>query len=77
MNIKEAEILCQAGALETPIVKRHESGAGWMVALLGNHKLNPVLKTARGQVRIFKSLDAAVGVLFGIGFDEIRIIQSE
>ncbi|WP_305909427.1 hypothetical protein Q9L42_005535 [Methylomarinum sp. Ch1-1] len=73
MNIKEAEILCQAGALNTPIVKRHESGAGWTVTLAGKHQLNPLLETARGQVRVFKRLDAAVGVLFGIGFGEIHV----
>lgn len=75
VNIKEAEILCQAGALEIPIVKRHESGAGWTVTLAGVHSLNPLLETARGQVRMFKRLDAAAGVLFQIGFDEITIVR--
>lgn len=75
MNIKEAEILFQAGALNAPVIKQHESGEGWTVALHGKHKLNPMLETARGQVRVFKRLDAAVGVLFEVGFGEIKILR--
>ena len=66
MNIKEAEILQQAGALVTPVIKKHDQGNGWTVTLNGKHKLNPMLETARGQVRVFKRLDVAVGVLFEI-----------
>lgn len=73
MVIKEAELLFQAGALETPVIKQHGQGDGWTVTLAGKHKLNPVLETARGQVRVFKRLDAAVGVLFGMGFGEIHV----
>jgi len=29
----------------------------------------------RGQVRVFKRLNAAVGVLFEIGFKEVKIVQ--
>ena len=75
MNIKEAEILQQAGVLEMPVTKKQAQGGGWTVFLEGKHKLNPILETARGQVRVFKRLDAAVGVLFEIGFDEIKIIK--
>jgi len=75
VNIKEAEILHQAGVLVTPVIKKENSGAGWVIRLNGTHKLNPMLETARGQVRVFKRLDAAVGVLFGIEFDEIKIIR--
>ena len=75
MNIKEAELLFQAGALGVPVIKQHESGEGWVVTLNGKHKLNPMLETARGQVRVFKRLDAAVGVLFDVGFDEIKIVS--
>jgi hypothetical protein len=75
VNIKEAEILYQAGVLVTPIIKKNASGSGWTVTLDGTHKLNPMLETARGQVRVFKRLDAAVGVLFEIGFEEVKIIQ--
>lgn len=76
MNIKEAEILFQAGALDVPVIKQHESGEGWIVTLDGKHKLNPMLETARGQVRVFKRLDAAVGVLFEVGFCELTIKQT-
>ncbi len=75
MNIKEAEILFQAGVLATPVIRQHAQGDGWTVTLDGKHKLNPMMETARGRVRVFKRLDAAVGVLFEIGFEEIRITQ--
>ena len=45
------------------------------VTLDDKHKLNPTLETARGQVRVFKWLDATVGVLFEIGFKEVKIVQ--
>ena len=75
MVIKEAELLFQAGALETPIIKKHDPDNGWIVTLAGKHKLNPMLETARGQVRVFKRLDAAVGVLFETGFKEVKVVQ--
>jgi hypothetical protein len=75
VNLKEAELLCRAGAIETPVIKKHDQGEGWTVTLAGKHKLNHMLETARGQVRVFKRLDAAVGVLFEIGFSEIKIIR--
>jgi hypothetical protein len=75
VNIKEAELLFQAGALEAPVIRKHDQGEGWIVTLAGRHKLNPMLETARGQVRVFKRLDAAVGVLFEAGFSEARIVR--
>jgi hypothetical protein len=75
VNIKEAEILLQAGVLVTPVIKQHEQGDGWIVTLAGKHKLNPKLETARGHVRVFKRLDAAVGVLFELGFKEVKVVQ--
>lgn len=75
MNIKQAEILCQAGALDSPAIQRHVSADGWIVTLTGKHQLNPLLETARGQVRVFKRLDAAVGVVFEVGFADARIIK--
>ncbi len=65
----------QAGVLKAPVIKKHEAEEGWVVTLAGKHQLNPTLETARGQVRVFKRLDAAVGVLFDLGFQEIRITQ--
>jgi len=75
MNIKETELLFQADALDVPVIKQHDQGDGWTVTLSGTHKLNPMFETARGQVRVFKRLDAAVGLLFEIGCDEIKIVQ--
>lgn len=73
MNIKEAELLFQANALAVPVIKKHDRDEGWTVTLSGKHKLNPMLETARGQIRVFKRLDAAVGVLFDIGLGEIHV----
>lgn len=39
------------------------------------HKMNPALETARGHVRVFKTLDAAVGVLFELGFEKIDVVR--
>jgi hypothetical protein len=75
MVVKEAELLFQAGALETPVINRHDQGEGWSVTLAGRHKMNPTLETARGQVRVFKTLDAAVGVLFDLGFEKINVVR--
>lgn len=75
MNIKQAEILFQAGALDVPVIKQHETGEGWTVTLSGKHKLNPMLETARGKVRVFKRLDAVVGVLFEVGVLEAKIVR--
>ncbi len=75
MVIKEVELLFQADALDIPAIKQNDQGSGWTVTLSGTHKLNSMFETARGQVRVFKRLDAAVGVLFEIGFEEIKIIR--
>ncbi len=75
MVIKEVELLCQAQVLAVPIIKQQDQSNGWTVTLNGTHQLNPLLETARGQVRVFKRLDAAVGVLFEIGFGEIKVVQ--
>ena len=75
MNLKEAELLFQAGALVTPLIKKADSDDGWIVTLAGKHQLNPMLETARGQVRVFKRLDAAVGVLFELGFEGVKVVR--
>jgi hypothetical protein len=75
VNIKEAELLFQAGALEIPVIKQHDQGEGWSVTLAGRHKLNPLLETARGQVRVFKRLDVAVRVLFDLGFEKVNVTR--
>jgi len=75
VNIKETELLFQANALAVPVIKKHDRDEGWTVTLSGKHKLNPMLETARGQIRVFKRLDAAVGVLFEVGFGEVTIVR--
>ena len=73
MNIKEARLLFHTGVLQEPVIRKEEGG--WIVLLEGNHPLNPVLETARGQVRVFRTVDAAVEVLFELGFNSIRVIR--
>lgn len=58
MNLKEAEILFNANVLQNPTIKKHENG--WVVTLSGGHKITKTLETARGKIRVFKRLDAAV-----------------
>jgi len=43
VNLKEAELLFQAGALAAPVIKKYEQGGGWIVTLTGKHKLDPAL----------------------------------
>ena len=73
MVIKEAELLFQVGALQEPVINKSDDG--WIVTLEGTHKLTPELEAARGGTRIFKTLDATVGMLFEIGFGEIKVVQ--
>jgi hypothetical protein len=75
VKLKEAEILFNAGVLNEPVIKHDKLKGGWIVTLSGKHKLSATLETARGQVRVFKRLDAAVGVLFELGVIEIKITQ--
>jgi hypothetical protein len=75
VNLREAELLFQAGVLETPLIKKADSDEGWIVTLAGKHKLTRELEAARGHVRVFKRLDAAVGVLFELGFDGVKVVR--
>ena len=73
MKLKEAEILFNADALQEPIITKQEGG--WVVTLAGSHKLTPTLETSQGHVRLFKKVDAAVGVLFEVGFSGVRVVK--
>jgi hypothetical protein len=76
MNLKEAELLWGAGALQTPVIKKYTGGdEGWVVTLNGKHKLNATLETARGEVRVFKRLDVAVDLLFGLGALKVEVLR--
>jgi hypothetical protein len=76
MNLKEAELLFQAGALQTPVIKKYTCGEeGWVVSLTGKHRLNIMLETARGEVRVFKRLDVAVDLLFGLGVGKVEVVR--
>jgi len=73
VKLKEAEILFNADALQEPVITKQEGG--WVVTLAGSHKLTPTLETSLGQVRLFKKINAAVEVLFDIGFEEIKVLK--
>jgi len=73
VKLKEAEILFNADALQEPIITKQEGG--WVVTLAGSHKLTPTLETSQGHVRLFKKVDAAVGVLFEVGFSGVRVVK--
>ena len=73
MKLKEAEILFNVNALQEPVITKQEGG--WVVTLAGSHKLTPTLETSQGHARLFKKLDAAVGVLFEVGFEGVKIVK--
>ena len=73
MNIKEARLLFQAGALKEPVIRKTQGG--WIAVLEGKHPLNPALETARGPIRVFKTADAAIETLFEVGFHHIGIAR--
>ncbi len=75
MQLKEAELLFHANALEIPIIQKTASGNDWIVTLNGAHQLKSELEIQRAGIRIFKRLDVAVGVLFEVGFEEIKIVK--
>ena len=75
VNLRKDQLLLQPGALVTPVINKSASDESWIATLAGKHKLNPMLETARGEVRVFKRLDAAVGVLFELGFEKVKVVR--
>ena len=75
MTLKWREVLIFLFQAHMPVIKKDDADDGWIVSLEGTHKLTPELETAGGGTRIFKTQDAAVGMLFEIEFSEIKIIQ--
>ncbi|SJM92835.1 conserved hypothetical protein [Crenothrix polyspora] len=37
--------------------------------------MNGTLETARGEVRVFKRLDVAVDLLFGLGVGKVEVVR--
>jgi len=37
----------------TPVIKKDNRDDGWIVTLVGKHKLNPKLEASRGKVWVF------------------------
>ena len=71
MQTREARLLQSTGVIKTPVIR--QALGRWVVELPGKHGLNPILELARGGPRVFRSLDAAVEVLFEIGFTAVRV----
>jgi hypothetical protein len=71
MQTREARLLHSTGAIKSPVIR--QTAGGWTAELPGKHVLNPVLELARGGPRVFKTLDAAVEVLFEIGFTAVKV----
>ncbi len=71
MQTREARLLQATGAIKSPLIR--QTDGGWSVELPGKHGLNPLLELARGGPRVFKTLDAAIEVLFEIGFSTVTV----
>jgi hypothetical protein len=76
MEIGTAREYFHLGLLTAALVRApsvlHE---GWTIEMEGNTgNADPILRAARGQVREFKTLDAAGRAVREIGFKELRVI---
>jgi hypothetical protein len=71
MQTREARLLQSTGVIKTPVIR--QALGRWVVELPGKHGLNPLLELARGGPRVFKTLDAAIEVLFEIGFSTVKV----
>ena len=71
MQTREARLLHSTGVIKGAVIR--QMAGGWTAELPGKHGLNPVLELARSGPRVFKTLDAAVEVLFEIGLKSVKV----
>jgi hypothetical protein len=76
MDIGKAKEYFELGLIQSAVVRSpsvlHD---GWTIELNGNiHGAQSILHTARGDVRKFKTLDAAAKTVRQIGLREWRVI---
>lgn len=74
VKLHQAKEYFRLGVLRSYWLERAIVGGGWLILLRSSEGSDLYLATARGDIREFKSLDTAVGVLEDIGF-KIDIIQ--
>lgn len=75
MKTSELALLASTGAVTGARLIRDEDGYHIRAALAvaAPRGVLPVVETARGQVRVFKSLDAAVKVCTDAGIESVTI----
>ncbi len=76
MKLSEAKILYKLGSLSNPIILRSPDEPGWVLEFtvdkrvaLGSNRLH----AQRGQVRVFRSIDAAASAAEQIGFSRVEV----
>ncbi|OJK60167.1 hypothetical protein BK247_26585 [Escherichia coli] len=76
MDIGKAKEYFGLGLIQAAVVRSSSIlHNGWTIELSGNiGSAQPTLHTARGEVRQFKTLDAAAKVVREIGLREWRVI---
>lgn len=68
MDKQDFQLLIDAGAIDH-VVLQSVAGGGWAVWSYGKDWSNSkTLKTARGEIRYFQSLDTAYGFVRGCGW---------
>lgn len=67
MLLSDAHRLCSEGAIEVAVIVP-VAGAGWYVWFHGDFdtSLSQRLYSARNQIRVFRSVDAAVKLLYSL-----------
>lgn len=76
MNIATASDYFALGLLDRATVRApFMSHDGWTVEIGGNiGNADPLLRTSRGQVRLFRTLDAAANAVRSIGFRQFDVV---
>lgn len=77
MDTKIAKLMVEWGRITgAQVVSYQEFGQGWRIEFLGEMgNETAALETARGGVREFRTLDAAAGLLAGLGIKAFGVVQ--
>jgi hypothetical protein len=65
----------EVGQLKSFGFVRAPMGSGWIVMLRGVGFRGPLVDARQGAVRVFKTMDAAISAVEGIGF-QVKVIES-
>ena len=76
MTLAEAKLLYDSGAISDPIIYKPRGKNGWCLQFSSNQPVKFKLKieTERGSLRIFKNINAAIGIAEKIGVSEVKLI---